>query len=165
MQNKANFRKVKLNVNQVLTTDYVQMDTWSRGKTKPIQSQSKPIQSQLKPILCQNKPNSNPIQTQFQSQKMLLRMTIKPRRDPLGNCPDWRFFAVDQGPNLSCFEGPLWSPGLILSEKKPQLPEIPDKAGAGLCRFVYIRKALHLFQEQGIITVDFRLRIEKNTGK
>ncbi|MGB2807491.1 MAG: hypothetical protein WBC22_07115, partial [Sedimentisphaerales bacterium] len=60
MQNKANFRKVKLNVNKVLTRDYVQMDTWSIGKTKPIQSQfkpnTKPIQSQLKPIKCQNKP-------------------------------------------------------------------------------------------------------------
>jgi len=49
MQNKANFRKVKLNVNEVLTKDYVQMDTWSIGKTKPIQSQLKPIQSQFKP--------------------------------------------------------------------------------------------------------------------
>jgi hypothetical protein len=64
MQNKANFRKVKLNVNKVLTKDYDQMDTWSIRKTKPIQSQSKPIQSQskpiqsqLKPIKCQNKPN------------------------------------------------------------------------------------------------------------
>ncbi len=64
MQNKANFRKVKLNVNNVLTRDYEQMDTWSIGKTKPIQSQSKPIKankSQLKPIKCQNKANSNPI--------------------------------------------------------------------------------------------------------
>jgi hypothetical protein len=63
MQNKANFRKVKFDVNQVLTTDYVQMDTWSIRKTKPIQSQSKPIQSQLKPIKAnqsQNKANSNP---------------------------------------------------------------------------------------------------------
>ena len=45
MQNKANFRKVKLNVNNVLTKDYDKMDTWSIGKkqtqTKPIQSQSK----------------------------------------------------------------------------------------------------------------------------
>ncbi len=60
MQNKANFRKVKLNVNKVLTKDYDRMDTWSIRKTKPIQSQLKPIQSQLKPILCQNKANSNP---------------------------------------------------------------------------------------------------------
>jgi hypothetical protein len=46
MQNKANFQKVKFNVNQVLTTDYVQMDTWSSGKNKP---NSKPIQTQFKP--------------------------------------------------------------------------------------------------------------------
>ncbi len=53
MQNKAKFRKVKLNVNKVLTKDYDKMDTWSIRKTKP-------IQSQLKPIKCQNKPNSCP---------------------------------------------------------------------------------------------------------
>ena len=58
MQNKANFQKVKLNVNKVLTRGYVQMDTWSIGKTKPIQSQLKPKQSQFKPK-----------QTQFQRQK------------------------------------------------------------------------------------------------
>ncbi len=75
MQNKANFRKVKLNVNQVLTTDYDTLDTWSIRKTKPIQSQSKPIQSQLKPIqsqlkpiLCQNKANfKSPKSSGFQS--------------------------------------------------------------------------------------------------
>ncbi len=39
MQNKANFRKVKLNVNKVLTKDYEQMDTWSIRKK---QSQTKP---------------------------------------------------------------------------------------------------------------------------
>ncbi len=41
MQNKANFRKVKLNVNKVLTRDYDKKDTWWSGKTKPIQSQFK----------------------------------------------------------------------------------------------------------------------------
>jgi hypothetical protein len=66
MQNKANFRKVKLNVTNLLTKDYDPIDTWWSGKTKPIQSQlkpikanSKPIQSQLKPIKCQNKPNQS----------------------------------------------------------------------------------------------------------
>ena len=54
MQNKAKFRKVKLNVTKVLTKNYVQMDTWSIGKK---QSQTNPIQTQYK-------PNSNPIQTQ-----------------------------------------------------------------------------------------------------
>ncbi len=56
MQNKANFRKVKFNVNQVLTKDYDQLDTWSIRKTKPIQSQLKPIQSQFKPIKANSKP-------------------------------------------------------------------------------------------------------------
>jgi hypothetical protein len=45
MQNKANFRKVKLNVNKVLTRNYDRMDTWSIRKTKPIQSQLKPIKA------------------------------------------------------------------------------------------------------------------------
>jgi hypothetical protein len=62
MQNKANFKKVKLNVTKVLTKDYDQMDTWSIRKTKPIQSQLKPIQSQLKPIQSQLKPiQSQPV--------------------------------------------------------------------------------------------------------
>jgi hypothetical protein len=54
MQNKAKFRKVKLNVNKVLTMDYEQMDTWSIGKNKP----------NTKPIQTQNKAKTNPIQTQ-----------------------------------------------------------------------------------------------------
>ncbi len=61
MQNKANFQKVKLNVNKVLTKDYDQMDTWSIRKTKPIQSQLKPIQSQLKPKQTQTNPIPKPI--------------------------------------------------------------------------------------------------------
>ncbi len=65
MQNKANFQKVKLNVNRVLTKDYDQMDTWSIRKTKPIQSQLKPIKANSKPILTQNKANSNPIKPNF----------------------------------------------------------------------------------------------------
>ncbi len=74
MQNKANFRKVKLNVNKVLTMVYVQMDTWSIGKTKPIQSQSKPIKANSKPIKANKMPKQTqykPKQTQFQSQYML----------------------------------------------------------------------------------------------
>ena len=54
LQNKANFQKVKLNVNEVLTKDYEQMDTWSSGKNK---ANSNPIQTQFK-------ANTNPIQTQ-----------------------------------------------------------------------------------------------------
>ena len=57
MQNKANFQKVKFDVTKVLTRGYVQMDTWSIGKTKPIKANSKPIKANSKPIKCQNKPN------------------------------------------------------------------------------------------------------------
>jgi hypothetical protein len=45
MQNKAKFQKVKLNVNNVITKDYAEMDTWSIRKK---QSQTKPNQSQFK---------------------------------------------------------------------------------------------------------------------
>ncbi len=69
LQNKANFQKVKYDVNRVLTKDYDRMDTWSIRKTKPIQSQLKPIQSQLKPIKCQNKAKTNPIYLQQKVQK------------------------------------------------------------------------------------------------
>ncbi len=35
MQNEPKFRKVKLNVNNVLTKDYDQLDTWSIRKNEP----------------------------------------------------------------------------------------------------------------------------------
>ena len=60
MQNKANFRKVKLNVTDLLTVDYENKTLGKRGKTKPIQSQSKPIKANSNPI----KAKTNPIQTQ-----------------------------------------------------------------------------------------------------
>jgi hypothetical protein len=78
MQNKAKFRKVKFDVNKVLTKDYDQMDTWSIRKTKPIkanQSQFKPIKankSQFKSIKANKsqfksiKANKMPKQTQIQ---------------------------------------------------------------------------------------------------
>jgi hypothetical protein len=64
LQNKPKFRKVKLNVNKVITRDYEQMDTWSIRKNKP---NSNPIQTQFKANQSQNKPNANPKQTQFQT--------------------------------------------------------------------------------------------------
>ena len=45
MQNKAKFRKVKFNVNRVLTKDYDIMDTWSI-RTK--QSQTNPNKAKFK---------------------------------------------------------------------------------------------------------------------
>jgi len=57
MQNEPNFRKVKLNVNKVLTKDYENKTLGGRGKNKP---NTNPIQTQFK-------ANSNPIQTQFKA--------------------------------------------------------------------------------------------------
>jgi hypothetical protein len=52
MQNEPNFRKVKLNVNKVLTKDYDQMDTWSirknEPKTNPKRTQTNPISKRPK---------------------------------------------------------------------------------------------------------------------
>jgi hypothetical protein len=46
LQNEPKFRKSQMNVNKVLTKDYVQMDTWSNGKNEPKRTQTNP-----------NKPN------------------------------------------------------------------------------------------------------------
>ena len=59
MQNKANFRKSQMNVNNVLTMDYENKTLSGRGKNK---ANSKPIKanlSQFKPIKCQNKPKQS----------------------------------------------------------------------------------------------------------
>ena len=47
MQNEPKFRKVKLNVNKVLTKNYEQLDTWSIGKNKPKTKPNKAKQSQI----------------------------------------------------------------------------------------------------------------------
>jgi hypothetical protein len=61
MQNKANFRKSQMNVNKVLTTDYVKRTLGQHGKTKPIKANSKPIKANIMPKQSQYKANSKPI--------------------------------------------------------------------------------------------------------
>ncbi len=68
MQNKANFRKAKMNVNLYNTTDYE--NKWQRrvrknkANTNPIKANTKPIKANIMPKQTQYKPN----QTQFQTQ-------------------------------------------------------------------------------------------------
>ncbi len=50
MQNEPKFQKVKFNVNQVLTTDYDQMDTWSIRKNEPKTNPNEPKRTQTNPI-------------------------------------------------------------------------------------------------------------------
>jgi hypothetical protein len=83
MQNKANFQKVKLNVNDVLTKDYVQMDTWSIRTTKPIKankSQLKPIQSQSKPIKANSNPNKPNLSRSIEQKKHIYHWKTWPGR-------------------------------------------------------------------------------------
>jgi hypothetical protein len=67
MQNKANFQKVKYDVNRVLTRDYDRMDTWSirknEPKTNPNEPKTNPIKANKMPKQTQFKPK----QTQFQT--------------------------------------------------------------------------------------------------
>jgi hypothetical protein len=65
MQNKANFRKVKLSVTKGLTKDYDRMDTWSIRKNKP---NSNPIKANKMPKQTQYKAK----QTQFQTAYLLI---------------------------------------------------------------------------------------------
>ncbi len=55
MQNKPNFRKAKMNVNSLITTDYE--NKWQRRVRK-------------------NKPNSNPIKPNFKKAKMNVNLTL-----------------------------------------------------------------------------------------
>ena len=73
MQNKANFQKSQMNVNNVLTRDYEKMTLGQRGKNKP---NSNPIQTQFKPNQSQNKPNTNPNKPNL-SRRSLWRSRIK----------------------------------------------------------------------------------------
>ena len=64
MQNKANFRKVKLNVNKVITVDYEKRTLGQHGKNK---ANTKPIQTQYKANTIPIRTQYEPKQTQFQA--------------------------------------------------------------------------------------------------
>jgi len=60
-QNKPNFRKAKMNLTSVLTTDYENKSNWTLGENKantnPIKPNTKPIKANKMPIQTQYKPN------------------------------------------------------------------------------------------------------------
>jgi hypothetical protein len=65
MQNKAKFKKVKLNVNKVLTKNYEQIDTWSSGtkqsQTNPNKAKFKKAKMNVTSILTKGYENKPPI--------------------------------------------------------------------------------------------------------
>ncbi|MGB2808041.1 MAG: hypothetical protein WBC22_09880 [Sedimentisphaerales bacterium] len=91
---------------------------------------------------------------------MLPCLKINTRRNPLGYYADWPFFAADQGPNLSCFAGLLFVRGFIFSKKNRKYEKSPIKPGPVFVDLYILRKTLLFCHGQGIIIVDFRLKIE-----
>ena len=86
MQNKANFQKVKLNVNRVLTKDYVKRTLGQLGKQSQFKANSKPIQSQFKANSKPIKANSKPIKANImpkQSQSKPISKAKKSCSPPL----------------------------------------------------------------------------------
>jgi hypothetical protein len=85
MQNKAKFRKVKLNVNKVLTRAYEQMDTWSIGKkqsqTNPNKAKLKKAEMNVTSILTVDYENKPPIRAPKKQSQTLKRK--KPMQPPL----------------------------------------------------------------------------------
>jgi len=71
MQNKANFRNDKMNINSFVTNKYEILPAGSDQKTKPIQTQFKPNQSQFWAKIKGVKAKTNPIQTQFKPKQSL----------------------------------------------------------------------------------------------
>ena len=61
LQNEPKFRKNQMNVTDLLTRNYDQMDTWSIGKnepkTNPNEPKTNPIKANIMPIQTQYKPN------------------------------------------------------------------------------------------------------------
>jgi len=57
MQNKPNLLNAQMNVNSVLTMDYVNIRLRSRFENKAKQTQFKPNQTQFYTICAENKPN------------------------------------------------------------------------------------------------------------
>jgi len=102
IQNKANFKNIKISVISFETSKYEILPAWRGEKTNPIQTQTKPIQTQFLQRLKMNtsiyytkvynnetalrrrqyKPNSNPIQSQFQRNKMKCKIHTIPRSLP-----------------------------------------------------------------------------------
>jgi hypothetical protein len=76
MQNKAKFRKVKLNVNNVLTKDYEQKDTWSSGKKQSQTNPNEPKTNPKRTQRTQNEPKTNPIQSQSKPICRMLKMNV-----------------------------------------------------------------------------------------
>ncbi len=69
LQNEPKFRKSQVNVTAFITSNYVQLDTWSIRKNEPKRSQNEPKRTQNEPNFSPkndpNEPNTNPNKPNF----------------------------------------------------------------------------------------------------
>ena len=77
MQNKANFRNDKIDINSFAISKYEILSAWWGQKTNPIQTQLKPKQTQFKANKAKNKANSNPILKPLIGPKLLQAQSAK----------------------------------------------------------------------------------------
>ncbi len=105
LQNEPNFRKSQVNVSDLLTMEYEQMDTWSirknEPKTNPNEPNSKPISANEMPKRTQYKPKQTqfitawPEKRQFQKGYLLVKCIMDNYLPlalfPLTSCPAGRY--------------------------------------------------------------------------
>jgi ABC-type lipoprotein release transport system permease subunit len=140
MQNKANFQKVKLNVTEVLTTDYDQMDTWSIGKTKPIKANSKPIKANSNPIQSQSKPIQSQFKAKFKKAKMNITAALTKEYE---NKSNWAI--CENEPNLS--RRSLWR-----NRNKPNFSQFQTQKTIMLFSIMILAAAI-IFLEFGVLVL------------
>jgi hypothetical protein len=76
MQNKANFRNDKMNINLDMTSNYMILSSSPGPKNKP---NSKPIKPKNKPNSKPIKPKTNPIQTQLKPKQTQFKPNLSKR--------------------------------------------------------------------------------------
>ncbi len=161
MQNKANFRKSQMNVYNVITKDYEKRTLGEYGKNEP---KTNPKRTQTNPKRTQNEPNykkakmnvTSYITKGYENISNWVICENEPKTNPIkvADAP-WRAKTKPKQTQFLSAISVAGQPAYLLIDrarpeflnfllKKPQIREIPYKAGACLCRFVYIRKPFGL---------------------
>ncbi len=127
MQNKAKFRKVKLNVNKVLTKGYDQMDTWSIGKkqsqTKPNKAKFKKAKMNVTSIITKGYENKPPIRVPKKQSQTSKRQKPIQTSLPKGIMKKTALSAPDKtNPNKANFRGKKSSWGANYRIEKSTIP-------------------------------------------
>ena len=121
LQNEPKFRKNQMNVTDLLTRNYDQMDTWSIGKNEPKTNPNEPkfkkakmnvnkvstkeYEKKLNWALYENEPNSNPISAKKMPKQIQYKTITNPTCSELScpACPERsrRVDSVSKAKNMS----------------------------------------------------------------